>query len=186
MYSYRKGNYTGTHMTTRSGGKPPMPTHRYSTRFKDNAGTARPFVPPVDTAIFFEAGGSRPSFELDTENRLYEHPIKVGGVDCYECKISRHETKLLPRKRDATEQQKEAGAFATIGHIMQWQDYVALKCAPQRGKWGDYEYEAYAKEDVALWYNDVNNLELQSMSYNSSIAQNYDGTSPLTPTWVEE
>ncbi len=174
-----------THMQTRSGGRTPMPTHPYSTRSKDKAPTgtriARPFVPPVDTDVFWPVGKNRPAFSPETEAAMYNNSQLIGGVNCYLCKTSSNTTMLLPKKGDAA-----GGDYATIGHIVQWQDYVAQKCDPKRGEWNGYEYEAYFKKDVVLWYNDVRNLELQSMSYNSSIAHNYDGTSPLTPTWVEE
>lgn len=178
-----------THMQTRSGGHSPKPTHGYNTRSKDKAPTgtriARPFVPPVGPE-FFGAEDRRPRFERETEEKLYAHPKKIGNVNYYECETAPGITKWLPRKKDATVQQKRAGDFATIGHQIQWQDYVTDKCSPETGTYGSYQYEAYKKADVKKYYNETGNLKLQSMSYNSSIAKKYDGTSPLTPTWVEE
>lgn len=169
-------------MNTRLGGKIPV-THSYDTRAARCGGSARPTIPVVDTAVYTD-GSRRPAFTSETMKALFSSP-RVGrdGRLEYLTKTSATSEGYLPQERDATDEEKRQGAYATIGHRIQWRDYVQMKTDPVLVSSPDGEYHAYRKEDVSRIYNDLKNLELQSQSYNSHLAKTYSGSSPISPEW---
>lgn len=137
------------------------------------------FVPRVDSRKYFTGGSGRPAFTKKTESLLYANGREVGSRMVYPCIIGPDgATAELPRKGDATSDELSSGMFATIGHIIQWMDYCAQQCDPVLTD--DGAVYAYPRADVKREYNNITNLELQSMRYNSQTAYRY-GENPLAP-----
>lgn len=142
-----------------------------------------PSVPRVDGKKIFTAASGRPAFTAKTESVLYSGGEMQGSRMVYPCAIGSGGIAKLPRRKDATPAEVHSGQYATIGHQTQWRDYCAQKC--DMVKTDDGTAFAFLRSDVNQAYNDTANLELQSQSYNSSIAFHY-GENPLAPTWICE
>ena len=117
---------------------------------------------------------------------LYKSKVKIGNNDdSYE---------YLPRKRDyekLKEQDREKfdkkGGFATIGHKMQWQKYIAKNLDSklylvkhfESGK--NIQIRAYQYEKVQELYYDPKNLQVEGDLYNSA-----GGDKPRNETYTNE
>jgi hypothetical protein len=87
----------------------------------------------------------------------------------------------LPRKQDSDPGED----FATIGHIVQWRDYIVKKA--DTGRWtvqGGGEILAISQDEANLWYRHKKNFELQSQSYNSSVAKAYKTSDAPGQSWI--
>lgn len=160
-----------------------------TTRFQSSDGSAAlpppPPVPRVDKNIYFTAMQNRPAFTDACMNSLFAVPESSSdGRPLFRCATARNKTELLPRFKDAFPAEKKAGAYATIGHIQQWQEFCAEHCTPEICTTPYGDALAYRKADVHAAYNDLTNLELQSQSYNSKLAYPYGAENPLTPTYI--
>lgn len=134
-----------------------------------------------DRVRLWKQGDNRPSFSSETEAVLYSAPREVDGKKLFEC-LTFGGTAWLPRKGDRSGKED----YATIGHIKQWQDFVASRYEPgvYKTEKGD-RFRAYSRDEVIAGFNDLSNLQLEGQSFNSSKAEDYITEDyPLTQQWI--
>lgn len=131
----------------------------------------------------------KPNIKIDIYNQTDKILKVINGKEyfLYKANVGGMSPAYLPRKNDYDTLNKLKGnneidevleyGFTTIGHIIQWQDYIANSKEPTKYYFSkdDEEYLLiyYDKEVVFTAYNDINNLELQGNKYNSKIAYTY-------------
>lgn len=146
-----------------------------------------PFRTDVNGTYLWD-GFSRPSWGGADEDfyakQDYTRGLTADGRNRreYACVVDdKGAKKDLPRKqfRDPGED------FASIGHIEQWRDYIVNHATTER--WtveGGGEILAISQDEANRWYRDENNFELQSQSYNSSVALAYSTSDEPGQSWI--
>jgi len=118
----------------------------------------------------------------DLEETFYGNQLSQGGTRAdgsarieYSCVIDDSaSTVFLPRRADA-----DAGEdTASIGHIIQWRDYIADNAVTERWDVEGGEILAISMEEAERCYRDIGNLQLQGQAYNSSVATTYASDAP--------
>ena len=140
------------------------------------------------TGTYLWNGFSRPTWGGADDDYYDRQPAKKGkkadGTKRweYKCVVDEDGTKeWLPRKQDSDPGED----WATIGHIVQWRDYIVKNADTEQ--WtvqGGGTILAISQDEANMWYRDVNNFELQSQSYNSSVAMAYKTSDAPGQSWV--
>ncbi|WP_445626502.1 hypothetical protein [Nostoc sp. DSM 114167] len=97
----------------------------------------------------------------------------------YKCQVGSNDYAWLPRSGAAHSDEDHA----TIGHIVQWRNFIRDNIDPQ-----DYEVlggviEAYSMNDVEQAYQNLENLRAEGMIWNSKTSGKAYGGDPLLQKW---
>ncbi len=130
-------------------------------------------------------GSTRPNWG-DFEKTYWQNisQRQQNGRTEYECIVGpNNQTKYLPRKENA----KKGEDFATIGHKIQWRDYISQKVDTEQFSVenGTKSIEGMKMAEVEKWYKDLNNLQPEGQKFNSQKASAYT-SDPWIQSYIDE
>lgn len=128
-------------------------------------------------------GFTRFSWNFEDDAFYADKGVNVDGRTLYPCLTGPGTFTNLPRQSD-----KQAGDpdHATIGHIVQWRDYILANVDPEEFEvQGGRRIRAYPRDAAFAAYIAPANLRLEGSIYNSTSSARAYGTDPLHQALVQ-
>jgi hypothetical protein len=127
---------------------------------------------------------SRSRFAWNTFDDLYYHHhgngVMTRGRMEYPC-LTDHGVQNLPRERDLRNGETD---FATIGHIVQWQEHILSSIDPEAFEVEGGTISAYSFANAFLAYCDTANLRLEGNVFNSRTSGRARRHDTLKQEWL--